>query len=183
MARVLIVYGTTEGQTRRIAQFLGNLIAEKGHEASVLDSTDLPGDLDVGAYDAVIAAASLHIGRHQTSIVHFVHDHAAELNARPTAFLSVSLCAASDDPDDLHDARKCVDRFLADTGWQPTRIELVAGAFRYTQYDFFKRWAMKLIARRKAAPSDTSQDYELTDWAALRAFAGTFLGELSASAA
>ncbi len=41
----------------------------------------------------------------------------------------------------------------------------VVGAFRYTQYDFFKRWGMKLIAREKGI--STSRDLELTDWVGL----------------
>jgi hypothetical protein len=49
-----------------------------------------------------------------------------------------------------------------ETGWSPKLIHHVAGAFRYTSYDFLKRWAMKYIAYRKGAPTDTSRDYELT---------------------
>jgi menaquinone-dependent protoporphyrinogen oxidase len=57
-------------------------------------------------------------------------------------------------------------------------VHHAAGAFRYTQYDFFKRWAVKYIALRKGGPMDTSQDWELTDWNALRAFADSLLAEI-----
>ena len=56
----------------------------------------------------------------------------------------------------------------------------VAGAFRYTSYDFLKRWAMKYIAYRKGGPTDTSHDYELTDWDDLTRFVDSFVEELAA---
>jgi menaquinone-dependent protoporphyrinogen oxidase len=56
---------------------------------------------------------------------------------------------------------------------------LAAGAFRFTRYDFFKRWAMKLIAAQKGIDADTSKDLELTDWPALDAFVKEFLADLA----
>ena len=55
----------------------------------------------------------------------------------------------------------------------------VAGAFRYTEYDFFKRWALKYIAWHKGAPTDTSRDYELTDWEDLARFVDGFVSSPS----
>lgn len=163
MARLLIVYGTTEGQTRKIADFMAERAADQDHEVEIYDATGVPWGLDVGAFAAVIVAGSLHMGRHQGAIEHFVRHHHATLNRMPGVFISVSLAAAGD-AEDRHDAQACADQFLAVTGWRPKETHLVAGAFRYTQYDFFKRWIMRRIAREKGAPTDTSHDYELTDW-------------------
>ena len=71
---------------------------------------------------------------------------------------------------DVVGLKKCVADFTHETGWTPGRIHHVAGAFRYTPYDFLNRWAMKYIAYRKGAPTDTSRDYELTDWDDLTRF-------------
>jgi menaquinone-dependent protoporphyrinogen oxidase len=43
----------------------------------------------------------------------------------------------------------------------------VAGRLAYTQYSLVTRWLMRRIARKEHAPTDTSRDYELTDWTAL----------------
>jgi menaquinone-dependent protoporphyrinogen oxidase len=40
----------------------------------------------------------------------------------------------------------------------------LAGSLAYTQYSFFTRFIMKRIARRQGAPTDTSRDYEFTNW-------------------
>ena len=60
--------------------------------------------------------------------------------------------------------------FVKDTGWQPARAMPVAGALVYSKYNFFVRFVMKRIARKAGAPTDTSRDYEFTDWAALDRF-------------
>ena len=60
--------------------------------------------------------------------------------------LSVSLSAAGTDAEDWAGIHKCVAQFEADTGWIPGRVEHVAGAFRFSEYDFFRAWAMRRIA-------------------------------------
>ena len=120
----------------------------------------------------------MHQGRHQTSLFAFVHDHRERLRRKPSAFLSVSLSMASDDADDRRDAADCANRFLEAAGWKPTLVHLVAGALRYTQYDFFKGWILKMIAATKGASTDTSRDHEFTDWRDLEAFTEAFLARV-----
>src|SRR5690348_9633645 len=175
--KLLLVYGTTEGQTRKIARFVSSHLARHGHETELVNAIDVTAASDPRGFDAVIIAASLHAGRYQSAVIHFVSQHLAAINARPNAFLSVSLAAASDDEDDALGLERCVINFSQQTGWSPQRIHHVAGAFRYTSYDFFKRWAMKYIAHRKGAPTDTSEDHELTDWADLAQFVDHFSQE------
>ncbi len=171
--KLLIVFGTTEGQTRKISERVGERIRELGEEAEVYDSTLLPPGLDVDAFDAVIVAASLHQHRYQTSIAHFVKEHRRALAARPTAFMSVGLSPVLADGQD--DAQACVDEFLAETGWHPAQVEHVAGALLYTQYDFFKRQIMKFIVWQGGGPADAGHDYEFTDWDALLKFTDSFV--------
>jgi hypothetical protein len=45
------------------------------------------------------------------------------------------------------------------------------GAVRYSQYDFFKRIAIKFIASQRGQKTGTSRDHDLTDYPALEAFA------------
>lgn len=177
--KLLLVYGTTEGQTRKIAQFVADQLVRHGHQTQLVDATEVTTDTDPSGFDSVIVAASLHAGHYQSAVVHFVSKHLADISARPNAFLSVSLAAASDDEDDALGLERCVLDFSQRTGWTPQRIHHAAGAFRYTAYDFMKRWAMKYIAHRKGGPTDTSRDHELTDWAALRQFVDDFSRQMA----
>ena len=169
---ILICYATTEGHTRKVALHAADFLMRHGCEATV-ENADSAEDLDLTVFDAAILAGSVHIGRYQTSLDHFVRSRIDQLNARPTAFLSVSLSAAGD-ADDRKDADELATGFLKATGWTADMVHNVAGAFRFTQYDFFKRWAMRLIALQKGETVDTRQDREYTDWIALDDFLDSF---------
>ena len=172
--KILLVYGTTEGHTRKVASFIAEHLSGRGHTVVMTDASEVPASLEVSRFDAVLIAASVHVGHYQAAVTHFVAQHRAAMDARPNAFVSVSLSAASDEPDDVQGLRQCVEGFIADTGWTPRQIHHAAGAFRYTAYDFFKRWALRYIAYRKGAPTDTRRDHELTDWDELARFADAF---------
>jgi menaquinone-dependent protoporphyrinogen oxidase len=173
--KLLLVYGTSEGQTQKISGFVADCLAQKSHRTLVANAVESPPTADPRNFDAVIIAASVHAGRYQAAIIHYVREHLAAIGARPNAFLSVSLAAAGDDEEDVEGLEKCVANFTHETGWTPNCIHHVAGAFRYTAYDFLKRWAMKYIAYRKGGPTDTTRDYELTDWDDLTRFVDSFV--------
>ena len=179
--KVLILYGTTEGQTRKIAEFVDARFRQRGDLVMLTEAADAPGDLQPDDYDAAILAASLHAGIYQEPLVGFARTHHARLNQMPSMFLSVSLSAAGHDPDDLKGMTECAERFKQETGWTPTEVNHVAGAFRFTEYDFFKRWVMRLIAWEKGVKIGSSQELELTDWDALAKIADTFRTRAAAS--
>jgi len=177
--KCLIVYGTTEGQTRKIGNFLRDRLAENDHEVTVVDALEPPAGLDPRGFDRVLVAASVHIGKYQAAVEDWVRRQADVLSRKRAVFVSVSLAAAGTDEDDVQGLAHCVREFTRRTGWTPAVVHHVAGAFRYTEYDFFKRWALKYIAWRKGGPTDTSRDYELTDWDGLTRFARDFAGSMS----
>lgn len=166
--RILIAYATTDGQTRKIARFSADRLTDLGHSVELLNVSDAEG-LDLDRFQAAILAASLHAGGYQKSMADFLRRQAADISALPTLFLPVSLSAAGNDAEDWKGLRAAVDRFLADTGFTPGRTEHMAGAFRFTEYDFFRAWAMRRIAAAKGEEVDPTRDKEYTDWPALAA--------------
>lgn len=46
---VLIIYGTIEGQTRKIATFLADHVRQRGENVTLIDSTDLPKGFNTGS--------------------------------------------------------------------------------------------------------------------------------------
>jgi menaquinone-dependent protoporphyrinogen oxidase len=177
--RVLVLYGTTEGQTRKIAQFMADQLTSQGHATTLAEAVGEGPDLDLGSFGAVLVAASLHEGEYQAPVVRWLSRYHHALNVLPSAFVSVSLSAAGEDPDDWEGLRNCVQALAAKTGWRPGTVRHVAGAFRFTQYDFLKRWALKYVAYRRGQPTDTSRDHELTDWAQVRNIVNEFARTLS----
>jgi menaquinone-dependent protoporphyrinogen oxidase len=160
-----IFYATTEGQTRRIAEYLAAVFRDQGYTSHALEVTTAEaGRVDWTRARAAIVGASLHIGTHQPEAAMFVSAHAAELNARPSAFFSVSLSAASTHAEETAAARRLAEAFPPAHGWTPKVIVSIAGRLAYTKYGFLKRLVLKRIAKKEGAPTDASRDYELTNW-------------------
>lgn len=171
--KVLIIYGTTEGHTAHVCHFVESAIAAAGENVTICDaSRQSP---DPAAYDICFVGASLHVGNYQASVIEYVRRHHDALNRMRTAFLSVSLSAAGENPHDWEGLEQCVARFTQSTSWHPTVVHHVAGAIRYSHYDFFKRLALKFIAHRRGQGTVTSRDYDLTDYDELKQFALGFV--------
>ena len=175
MARVLLIYATTHGHTAKIAaRVAGGLLAEDV-EVDVREVGDV-GDASPADYDGTIVAASLHAHKHQGAMVDWAKHHHLALEAHPSAFLSVSLTAAEDTDDARAATQECIDDFLDDTGWTPTRSLPVAGALQYREYDVFTRVLVRLMMSRGGHPTDVSHDYDYTDWDGLDRFGRDFAG-------
>jgi menaquinone-dependent protoporphyrinogen oxidase len=174
MTRILIAYGTTEGQTARIADHLAEVIRSRGFEVAALNLKQAQ-DISFDRYDAVIVGGSIHMGKHQEDVVEFARKYQADLERLPSAFFSVSLAASGD----LPNAEAYVENFVQQTGWRPTKVGLFSGALLYRQYGFLKRFMMKRIVRGKPGMSiDTSRDHLYTDWDQVTRFAEDFVERL-----
>ncbi len=163
---VLIAYATTEGQTRKIARHVANRIADGGRAVELLGLADAD-DIDLARFDRVILAASVHAGNYQQNLSDFAAKHAGQLHKKPTLFLSVSLAAAGHDAEDWRGLDRILKDFEEATGWIPGRIEQVAGAYRPSQYDIFRRFIMRRIVAARDPDADLDADMEYTDWQAL----------------
>jgi menaquinone-dependent protoporphyrinogen oxidase len=100
--------------------------------------------------------------------------HSREFGTKPTALLTVCLAAASKRPQAVAEISTIIARFVHDVGWQPTVTKAVAGALLYTKYNFFIRWIMRRIAAKEGGDTNTSRDYDYTDWNNLREFGEEF---------
>ncbi len=175
--RVLVIYATVEGHSRTIATHLDRQLRKTGHPVDMIDASQPPVSLSIDKTAAVIVIGPVHAGQYPLALRRYVRDHARDLMARPGAFLSVSLTAASDDPNERAELDPIVEAFSEETGWWPVSVHHAAGALKYTEYDYFRRWALKHIVAREGGPTDTSRDYEFTNWDALDAFADRFVRE------
>lgn len=172
MASFLVAYGTGEGQTHKIANRIGDVIEDRGHVVTTVNVDDVPSDLDLGNYEAIVVGASIHRGAHQATVFDFVVSNRDSLRTKPTAFFQVSLSSVSESGREA--AAGYVDSFVEKTGWNPDRIGQFGGALRYSKYGFLKRLIMKQIANRSindAPDPDEAGDVEFTDWHEVEAFA------------
>jgi len=168
ICEVPVLFSSTEGQTALIAIRLAAVLHERGFDSQAIEMGGVDAsNLDWTRVRGALVGASLHKGKHQNAAKTFVHAHTADLNRVPTAFFSVSLSAASKNRNEVEEAGRLARAFPAAHGWSPERVASFAGRLAYREYGFFIRMVMKRIARKEGAPTDTSRDYELTDWDAV----------------
>jgi menaquinone-dependent protoporphyrinogen oxidase len=175
---ILILYGTTEGQTEKIAHRMADAIRIKGHQAVTQCVNGLPSDFSLENFDAVILGGSIHMGKYQKSLKTFVAEYVDRLNSMPSAFFTVCMGIQSRHESDRQTASRYGERFIQETGWKPRKAETFSGAVKFTQYNFITRFIMKRISGREGGSTDTSRDHEYTDWEAVRRFAEQFVVEI-----
>lgn len=176
--RILVAFGTTHGHTAKIARAIGDALEKAGADSIVVDAAAEGAAVDAAQFDAAIVAASVHAGGYQAEVLDWVLRRARSLNAMPSAFVSVCLGVLQDDAKVDAELAQLRERFFSKTGWAPQVVLPVAGALAYTRYNFVTRTLMKRIAAQAGGDTDTSRDYEYTDWKALAAFAASFARRL-----
>src|SRR6266571_2444474 len=140
MARVLILYGTTDGHTRKIATALREALVDEGVYAFISDARYGTETVVAEDYDGVIVAASIHAGGFQRPVTRWVRKQAAELNRMPTAFLAVCLGIL----EKRSETRRTLDEI------------------------------MRRIVAKAGGDTDTTRDFEYTNWTDVRVFAQAF---------
>ena len=173
MIPVLIVYSTTEGQTRKVAEAMAAALAEQGYRADVVDVGSERAALVQPFYSAAIVGGSVHMGHHASELTRFLRENAGWLAAVPLAVFSVSLTAAREGPEAEATAAQMIEDLLESAGLAPVRSCRIAGALRYSEYGPVKRVAARSIAKATGAPVD--EDVEFTDWEDVRRFAVEFV--------
>jgi menaquinone-dependent protoporphyrinogen oxidase len=177
--KILAVYGSTYGQAEAVVRRVSGVLARAGHAVALHRADVVPKAMRVEDFDAVVVGASILFGRYQRYVRDFVSAHVAALNARPTAFVSVSGASPEALPAWRAAATGYVAKFLAETLWSPRWSATFSGALRYTRYGSVTRWIMKRISARTGGPTDASRDYEFTDWAAVDRFAAELVDALT----
>ena len=170
--KILIVYATSEGQTRKISRFMEEVLQGENHNVVIADATEDPPSPE--KFDAVLIGSSIHIQKYHSSIKDYIMKNLDELNNKHSAFFSVCMAMASDIKEEHEEVKKIALEFMEKTGWKPDAISHMAGALKYTQYDYFKKLIMRMIAKKEGGSTDTAKDHEYTDWDAVRSFALDF---------
>lgn len=177
--QILAVYGSEYGQAEAVLRRIADALRARGHIVAIHKGNQLPETATPDRYDAVLVAASIVMGHYQAYIRDFVTTHRAALGDRPTAFISVNGSSPESVPEWRAAAARYVRQFLAQTGWTPRWTATFSGALRYPRYGLITRLVMRMISRSQGGPTDTSHEFEFTDWQAVDRFAETLCTALA----
>ena len=168
MTKYLFLYSTTDGHTKRICEYIGNILKQQNHEIKIEPiSLELK---KLSEYDAIILGASIRYGKHQKSVFNFINKHKDLLETKKSAFFSVNVVARKSEKNSPN-TNPYMKKFLKTSSWQPNKLGVFAGKVDYPSYKFFDKYIIRMIMWITKGPTDISQSYEFTDWKVVENFA------------
>lgn len=179
MQSALIIFATKEGQTQKVARRILEHFENAGITGHLVNAADSAAvkQINLGAYDLLVFGASMHAGGLEREIVQFINANAKQIESQARSFFLVLLSAATREPklksESLVDARQKMNRQLK-VKFDDT--EMIAGALAYSKYSLPMKWLMRRIASKAGEDTDTSRDYEYTDWTQVERYAERLIG-------
>lgn len=168
MESTLIIYSSTDGQTKnicsRIGEFLSNDIPAK-----IISLSDASKN-DIEKYDRVIIGASIRYGKHRKELFEFIETNLDELTKKENAFFSVNVVARKSEKN-TPETNPYMQKFLLKTSWVPQRLAVFAGKIDYPKYNFFDKQMIRFIMWVTKGPTNIKNTYEFTDWNKVDSFA------------
>ena len=168
MNKILIIYSTTDGQTKRICERITDF--SKGKSDITLCEIENAPEIDLAPYTQIVIGASIRYGKHNPLVYEFVKVNREELEKKSTAFFTVNVVARKKEKNQP-DTNPYMKKFLEISGWQPDKLAVFAGRIDYPSYRFLDRLMIRFIMLITKGPTDTSQTYEFTDWVKVDEFA------------
>jgi menaquinone-dependent protoporphyrinogen oxidase len=175
MKPILVAYSTTEGHTRKIAAFMADRLRHAGKSVDLVDCATPEVELVTPIYAGAFVGGSVHHQKHQTALEHFAKQNSAWLNVIPTAFFSVNLAMLHQNAEVRDEAKQRCDAFLEETGLAPCMTHLIAGAIKYSEYDFLKRALFHYFENPGGLKTAVASDTEYTNWSDLEDFVDEYL--------
>ena len=168
MAKILILYSTTDGHTRKICERLQQVIEHQAHQVTVV-SVQYEPLVDLKAFDKIVIGASIRYGKHSPLIYQFIKRHTQLLDARPNAFFTVNIVARKPEKN-RPETNPYMRQFLTKTSWRPRELAVFAGKINYPLYGFLDRCMIRLIMFMTKGPTDPKAVIEFTDWQQVETF-------------
>lgn len=170
MARVIILYSTTDGHTIEICKRLKQTIEIHGHSVQLLDVKDDP-ELAAGAFDKIVIGASIRYGKHQPLVNEFIKKNQAILESYPNAFFSVNVVARKPEKNQP-ETNPYLQKFLKKIDWKPQLLDVFAGRIDYPSLGFVDKHMIRFIMWMTKGPTDPTLTIEFTDWERVAEFGG-----------
>ncbi len=168
MAKILILYSTIDGHTKKICLKIQSVAERYGHEVKLvsIDDAFLEG---FDGFDKIVVGASIRYGKHSKKVFDFVTRNEKLLEEKVCAFFSVNLVARKPDKN-KPDNNPYVIKFLKRVSWKPDEVAVFAGKIDYQKYSFLDRLVIRLIMYITKGPTNSNTVAEFTNWEQVEEF-------------
>ena len=168
MSGSLIIYSSTDGQTKIICEKIKNF--SKNSESIKLISLEEANDFNLQSYENIIIGASIRYGKHNKNLYKFISSNKETLEKKRSAFFSVNVVARKSEKN-TPETNPYMKKFLKISNWKPDKLGVFAGKVNYPNYGFFDKYIIRLIMFITKGPTDTTKSFEFTDWSKVEDFA------------
>jgi len=168
MAKILIVYSTTDGHTLKIGHFLQQALEQQKHHVELVSINDVA-NFDPMLFDKIVIGASIRYGKHSPQIYQFIKMNQPTLESKANAFFSVNLVARKPGKNQA-DTNPYLRKFLKQIKWHPREVAVFAGKIDYPSYNTIDRQIIRAIMWITNGPTDPETVVEYTDWQQVKAF-------------
>ena len=169
MARILVLYSTTDGHTRKICDTIASQLEADGHALNVVPIADYR-QLRLEDFDKIVVGASIRYGNHHPQVIEFANSQAALLAIKPSALFSVNIVARKPNKN-TPQTNPYLRKLLKRISWQPKLLGVFAGKLNYPIYGPLDRLMIRFIMLITKGPTDPSTVVEFTDWQKVAEFA------------
>ena len=164
----LIIYSSTDGQTKRICETIKDHLALNDRIKIV--SLNEINKINLEKIKKIIIGASIRYGRHNRKVQDFVIKNKHILVTKKTAFFSVNVVARKEEKS-TPETNPYVKKFLAKTKWKPDKVAVFGGKVDYPNYNFINKNVIRFIMMITNGPTNTDNSYEFTNWEMVKKFA------------
>jgi menaquinone-dependent protoporphyrinogen oxidase len=168
MKSTLIVYSSTDGQTKKICSRIQDCLGNDFY-SNILPIKEVTED-DLKKFDRIIIGASIRYGKHKKELFNFIDSNLVELEKKDNAFFSVNVVARKAEKNTA-ETNPYVQKFLLKTTWVPKNLAVFAGKIDYPKYNLIDKHMIRFIMWITKGPTDTKNTYEFTDWDKVDSFA------------
>lgn len=163
-----MICSSTDGQTRKICERLGDILTRGGDEVT-LSMIDDAAALAPSGFGLAVVGARIRYGRTDARVVAYANRHAQALNAMPSAFFSVNIVARKPQKS-RPETNPYMQKFLRRVAWRPRWLEVFAGKLDYPRYGPIDRLIIRFIMWLTDGPTQRDAVVEFTDWRQVDAF-------------
>ncbi|MCL1119133.1 menaquinone-dependent protoporphyrinogen IX dehydrogenase [Shewanella bicestrii] len=160
MKKILIIFSSVHGQTRKITNQLAQQLKELGNSVVIADIKAVPA---MESFDKIVIGASIRHGKHNPALYEFIQKHQKILTQKVSGFFSVSLVARKPEKN-TPETNPYMQAFLSKTTWRPTLLQVFGGNLNYQGYNAFDRNIIRFIMWLTKGPTDPVTNVEYTDW-------------------
>lgn len=168
---ILILYSTTDGQTKKIGQVLKQRFESKSFIVTLRNIDDYHlSSQSIAGFDAIVIGASVRYGKHKKTVSHFIKKQEQALKKTLFAFYSVNLTARKAEKNTPQNNPYLV-KFYTRLPIIPRIDAVFAGRLAYPEYKWYDRMMIRFIMKITKGPTDPSTVKEFTDWQAVANYA------------